>query len=292
MHSQVTAAIMSESLPGRPLPVRRRRVFEEIASELEAQIADGEFVAGGQLPSERALMERFAVSRTSVREALFQLQRAGFIEINNGTRARVTKPSPEALLSQLSGVARQFAGEANGIADLQEARALFECGLVRHAARHATPKQIEKLGLALERNRESITKLDAFSRTDLAFHLVIAEMPGNPIFTSLHVAFSGWLADQRTTGLTISGAAEDASRAHQAIYNGIAEHDPNQAEEAMAKHLAQVSRYFWQARTAEPDAADRGGHAANRHSSEHFRGRPRSSESPSHDSTRYARQPR
>lgn len=283
---------MSESLPGRPLQVRRRRVFEEIAAELEAQIADGKFVAGGQLPSERALMERFAVSRTSVREALFQLQRAGFIEINNGTRARVTKPSPAALLSQLSGVARQFAGEANGIADLQEARALFECGLVRHAARHATPKQIEKLALALERNRESITNLDAFSRTDLAFHLVIAEMPGNTIFTSLHIAFSGWLADQRTTGLTVSGAAEDASRAHQAIYNGIAEHDPNQAEEAMSKHLAQVSRYFWQARMAEPDSADRRGNAATRHSSEHLRGRPRSSELPSYASTRYARQPR
>lgn len=282
---------MNESSP-RPLPHdRRHRVFEEVASRLEAQIASGAFSDSGQLPSERALMQRFAVSRTSVREALFSLQRAGLIEVSNGARARVTKPSPSVLLAQLSGAARQFVGEAGGIADLQEARALFECGLARHAARHATPKQVERLGLALQRNLQSIHDLDAFSRTDLEFHAVLAAMPDNSIFTSLHTAFADWLIDQRTTGLAMSGAAQDAALAHQAIHAAIADRDPHRAEEAMARHLTQVSGYFWQARAASPPA-ERSGDAADEQPPGSSRGRPRSTRSSSRPPARHAPQSR
>jgi DNA-binding FadR family transcriptional regulator len=52
-------------------------------------------------------------------------------------RARVTRRPSPVVLNQLSGVAQSLLALPNGMADLQEARVLFECGLARYAARYA-----------------------------------------------------------------------------------------------------------------------------------------------------------
>lgn len=226
---------------------QRRKLYEDVAAQLEARITTGEYPDGGQLPSERELMQQFGVSRTSVREALFALQKMGLVSVGNGARARITKPNLEVLLAQLSGAVRSLVADREGISQLQEARTLFECGLARHAARHATPRQMERISLALSKNKDSMGDSAAFARTDMDYHLAIAAIPNNAIFTSLHGALAEWLFDQRVTGLTVRGAARDAFRAHESIYAAIVSRDPDQAEQAMASHLAQVSGYFWQA---------------------------------------------
>ncbi|MCC3263717.1 GntR family transcriptional regulator, partial [Paenibacillus polymyxa] len=45
-----------------------------MAAQIHALVAQGEFAAGQRLPAERALAERFDVSRTSVREAIIALE--------------------------------------------------------------------------------------------------------------------------------------------------------------------------------------------------------------------------
>ena len=43
--------------------IKRRRLYEDIASSLEQMIRDADFLPGDQLPSERELMVRFGVGR-------------------------------------------------------------------------------------------------------------------------------------------------------------------------------------------------------------------------------------
>ncbi|MCP2091919.1 UNVERIFIED_ORG: DNA-binding FadR family transcriptional regulator [Paraburkholderia sediminicola] len=234
----------------RATPNQPNRVFTQIADLLAARIDAGEFREGERLPSERDLALDYQCSRTSVREAILLLQSRGLLGKEHKARARVTRPDSAGLLDLLSGAARSLVESVEGIANLQEARALFECGLARHAARHATPKQIERLSLALGENRRSIGDAQAFTRTDMAFHLAIAEIPNNPLFVSLHHALGQWLVEQRTTGMLIQGSMRVVYRDHEAIFDAIAAHDVEAAEKAMADHLANVARYFWKARSA------------------------------------------
>ena len=65
-------------------PVRRRRLYEGVVNQLQALISSGRLEPGDQLPSERALADQLAVSRTSVREGLRILEARGMLEARPG----------------------------------------------------------------------------------------------------------------------------------------------------------------------------------------------------------------
>jgi DNA-binding FadR family transcriptional regulator len=229
-------------------PVKRRKVYEEVARRLEDMMLSGALRPGDVLPSERELVETFGVGRSAIREALFALQRMGLVSIRNGERAYVTKPTPEVVVSELSGAVRHLLAQPDGARHMQHARSLHEVSLSRYAARHATDEDITRLAAALEKNRLAIGDPQAFTRTDVEFHLVLAEISRNPVLVSLQGALGEWLAEQRVTSLKAEGADEAAWQAHEAIYRAVASHDPDAAERAMETHLGEVGAYYWHVR--------------------------------------------
>jgi DNA-binding FadR family transcriptional regulator len=223
----------------------RRKRFEEIAEHLELLIFSGALKEGDRLPAERDLMDRFGVGRSSVREALFALQRKGLIAVRAGAAARVTKPTPQTLVSELSGAARLMLNAPEGVRHLQHARALFEVGLAREAALHADDRDVAALGEALEANRAAMGHQAEFERTDLMFHYTLAMIAHNPIFTSLHHALMGWLAEQRSVSARAGATWQGVYDEHRAIYRAVEKRDAAGAQEAMERHLASVARNYW-----------------------------------------------
>lgn len=85
-------------------------IWFQIMRMLETEISNGVWRQGDRLPSESELCTHFDVSRTSVREALSRLERAGIINRHQGKGAFVeggsgpwswTLPSAPSLLGQL-----------------------------------------------------------------------------------------------------------------------------------------------------------------------------------------------
>ena len=146
-------------------------------------VREGRYSPGDQLPSEREIMEELGVGRSAVREAMLSLQKMGLVTLNSGERARVTTPTAQVLVHELSGAARLLLAQDGGIQRFQEARALFEIGLARLAAQLATKDDLARLKEALEANRLAMDDWVEFMRTDVAFHYVIATIPRNTIFT-------------------------------------------------------------------------------------------------------------
>jgi DNA-binding FadR family transcriptional regulator len=227
-----------------------RRIYQDVARQLAEKINAGEFPDGSRLPSERELAETFGASRTSIREALLSLRSSGLVSVREKARARVTALSSPAFFNQLSGAAQSLLARPNGIADFQEARVLFECGLARYAARHASPKELDQLAGALARNKKAIRNPASFAKTDEAFHVVLAEISRNSVFAALNTALSAWLRDQRTLAITVRGAARRIYEGHEEIYETIAAHDAEAADEAMRKHLTVVAEYYRKAMAA------------------------------------------
>jgi GntR family transcriptional regulator, sialic acid-inducible nan operon repressor len=229
-------------------PIRRRKLYEDVALRIEEMIREGRYAPGDQLPAEREIMEELGVGRSAVREAMLALQRMGLVTVSSGERARVTAPTAKVLVSELAGAARLLLAQEGGVRRFQEARALFEIGLARAAAQRASEADLARLRAALEANRAAIGDHAQFMRTDVAFHYEIAQIPRNAIFTSLYNAVVEWLTEQRETSGRASGAGEAAYAAHERIYRAIAAHDPGAAEVAMERHLHVVVKLYWKMR--------------------------------------------
>jgi DNA-binding FadR family transcriptional regulator len=227
------------------IPIRRRKLYEDVALRIEEMIHEGRYSPGDQLPAEREIMGELGVGRSAVREAMLSLQRMGLVTLSSGERARVTAPTAKVLVGELSGAARLLLAQDGGVERFQEARALFEIGLVRLAAQRASADDLATLRATLEANRASIGDHAKFMTTDVAFHYAIATIPGNAIFTSLYNAVVEWLTEQRETSGRASGAGEAAYAAHERIYQAIAAHDPVAAEAAMQDHLDAVVNLYW-----------------------------------------------
>jgi GntR family transcriptional regulator, sialic acid-inducible nan operon repressor len=234
----------------RRYAIERQKLSDQVVALLEDEIVRGVRHSGDQLPSEREMMRQFGVGRPAIREALFALRRKGLVKVGGGARARVTQPTPAAILGELSGAARHLLEQPGGQQHFQEARSFFEIALARYAARHATRKDLARLEAALALNRESINDLPAFKRTDIDFHFVLAEIPRNPIFPAIHDAMVDWLTDQRDVTLQVVGQVQIAYRAHARIFKAVASRDPDMAERAMVAHLEQLYRVYERVRAS------------------------------------------
>jgi DNA-binding FadR family transcriptional regulator len=223
-----------------------RKRFEEIAEHVELLIFSGRLAEGDKIPSERELMERFGVGRSTVREALFTLQRKGLLRVRPGAAARIVRPTPETLVNDLSGAARHLLSRPDGVRHLQHARALLEIGLARDVALHASADDVGKLTAALEANGRAPDQ-KTFEQTDLMFHYTLAMISHNPIFTSLNHALNEWLAEQRSVSARAGASHHAVYLEHKAIHDAILRRDPVAAQAAMETHLAAVYRNYWKA---------------------------------------------
>ena len=81
----------------------RSPLYERVESVLARDIADGSLPPETQLPPEEGLIERFKVSRTTVRKAIQNLIERGLVEVRRGKGTFVTQPRITQELTELTG---------------------------------------------------------------------------------------------------------------------------------------------------------------------------------------------
>ena len=123
---------------------------------------------------------------------------------------------------------------------------VLECALARKAAVHANLHQLHELRAACDEHRLA-RNLEKGINADIRFHALIAAMSGNPLLVALHAALTGWLRDQRTISVQITGAKGAAAKAHLRIYQMISSRDADGAALAMRNHLLEVEAYYHKA---------------------------------------------
>ena len=226
-------------------PVVRRKLSHEVFDRLVRTIQSGELAPDDQLPSERELMQRYGVGRPAIREAMQQLQQMGLIRIAHGERARVTLPTADAIIDQVSGAMVQLLGRVpGGLDELKDARLLFEVGLAQIAARRVTPEMAAQLRAALEACRAARGDHPRFVAADMAFHRQIAAMSGNMLIRALSQGMLDWLTRFRSDLVTARGAEQLTLEEHDRIADAITAGDPEAAGKAMTDHLGRANRLY------------------------------------------------
>ncbi|MDD1780987.1 FCD domain-containing protein [Enterovibrio sp. ZSDZ35] len=216
--------------------LKKKKLSDHVADELERMIINNTLKEGDTLPSERDLMDAFNVGRPSVREALQRLSQKGLVEIKSGEKTRVTRPSMDTVISNVSGMAIGILSQAKEKKEFEQLRQLFEVAIVREAARNRTEDDLKRLELALLRNKNSLGDYDEFVKTDVDFHIAIIQCINNPIATNLYTTFIDWLIKARSKEL-YSEQHEKNYQHHCEIFDAIKSGDADIAEQAMNSHL-------------------------------------------------------
>lgn len=154
--------------------VRAKRLYEQIAEQIQDIIRAEQLQPGTRLPPERDLAEMLGVSRPSVREALIALETAGYIEVRTGDGTFVRRPSGP--IFTMEG-----ADYGPGPVEQFEARRAVEPACAKLAARVASREQIDNLEASLIRMKESAASGINPAEEHRVFHTSLADASGNSI---------------------------------------------------------------------------------------------------------------
>ncbi len=214
------------------------RAADDLFRKFAEMIDSGALREGYPLPPEREIVETYGVSRTVVREAILALANKGLVEARPRYRPVVREASYDAALETIEEVLRRLLNNPDGVRNLFDTRVMIEAALVRQAATQADKDDIAALKLALEANAAAVIDSELFYQTDMGFHRVLYQIPGNPVLPTIHKAYTTWLAPYWLRMPRSPDRNRENHRAHKAIYDAILMRDPDAAEAALRAHLA------------------------------------------------------
>jgi GntR family transcriptional repressor for pyruvate dehydrogenase complex len=217
--------------------VRRTRVYEGVAQQIQRLIVDGALKPGDMLPPERELAERFAVSRSSVRDAIRTLELAGLLVPKQGEGTMVADVSADALVAPLASV---LVRKRELIAELLDVRKILEPALAARAARNATPEDVARLEAILQRQKEKMARGESAVEEDSEFHYTIAVAARNSVVRKVLDVLMDLLRETRVRSLQVDGRLQRSFAGHRRVLDAIKRRDATAAERAVRVHLEEI----------------------------------------------------
>ena len=218
-----------------------------VIDQLLQSIRDRSLSAGDRLPSEAKLAELTGVGRTSVREALAALRLMGVIETRVGDGSYVAVSVGGGAIP--SGIAEEIAGaisKSEEALQLQEARAVFEAGMVRLAAERWSPEKATEFEELLARMADAAESegYAHYIQLHRDFHLMLAQATDNTIVESTAKSFleymdhEGWQDMERQFYLPNRGEILNESvELHRGIVEALASGDGAVASQRVHDHF-------------------------------------------------------
>ncbi|WP_310564666.1 GntR family transcriptional regulator [Hydrogenophaga sp.] len=194
----------------------------QIVESLTRAIVEHRLHPGTKL-AEQKLADHFGVSRTLVRQALFQLSQNRLIRLEPARGAFVAAPSVDE--------ARQVFA----------VRRMLEVEMTRAFVRQVTPTKIKALREHVAQEKQAVASQDVSGRTELLgdFHVRMAELMGNQVLAELLSELISRCA-LITLMYQSTNAAEHSNEEHADIVKALAAKDETLAVRLMDEHLLHV----------------------------------------------------
>jgi len=193
-----------------------------IVESLTRAIVEHRLHPGTKL-AEQKLADHFGVSRTLVRQALFQLSQNRLIRLEPARGAFVAAPSVD---------------EAKQVFAV---RRMLETEMTRAFVRQVTPGKIKALREHVAQEKQAVENQDVPGRTELLgdFHVRMAELMGNEVLAELLRELISRCA-LITLMYQSTNAAEHSNEEHAEIVHSLAARDEDKAVRLMNEHLQHV----------------------------------------------------
>jgi GntR family transcriptional regulator, transcriptional repressor for pyruvate dehydrogenase complex len=219
--------------------IRRTKLYEKVAQQIQGLIRDGLLKPGDHLPPERELAETFQVSRSSVRDAIRALEVMGLVEPRQGEGTVVRDVTAETLVNPLSALLTQ---KRELVSELLDLRLMIEPPLAGRAAKHATEEEILGLEDILRRQKEKVSRGELAVEEDTEFHYAIAKAARNSVVLKVVDVFMDLLRESREQTLQVDGRLQKSFTGHRRILDAIKNRKASLAEAAMRRHIEEIER--------------------------------------------------
>jgi GntR family transcriptional repressor for pyruvate dehydrogenase complex len=216
--------------------VFRKRLYQQVADDIEVAILNGTYPHDCRLPSEQELAKEYDVSRNVVREALKRLKERGLVFIKTGSGTYVSQPTTKPVSDALHRLL-VYTNNSVSVAHFYEIRRMIEPEVARLAALHATDEDLEAIRGAYNKMDNNRNNPEAWTQADLQFHLEIANATKNPLIQSILNPLNEPLLKVIQAGLSEPSGVEAGLSAHRRIIAAIEAHEPEEARQAMLDHL-------------------------------------------------------
>lgn len=244
---------MEEALgvPARLIrPVRHGNAFEETIERLLQHIKLGLFGVGEKLPAERELAELLGVSRATLRDALAELQKAGYVEVRRG-RSGGTYVAER----RIAGLGSSADLDPAEVTDVLTFRAVLEPAAASLAAKAAlSPRQRRHLLDSLA--DVAAAPVELYRPKDARFHVAIAEVCGSPSLVAAVADTRARVSDLLDRIPFLEPNLEHSNRQHQEIVDAILRGDAEGAYQATMDHLQGTASLLHGFLVSPKDSAD------------------------------------
>jgi len=162
------------------------KIYQLIIDDIQNSIINGELKNGDKLPTERTLVQKYNVSRSSIREALRILDVIGIIECRQGSGNYISNNFSEFCFEPIS---LSFKLQNGTLDDIFQLRNMFEIRSSILAATHIDSLDSKKL-IQLSQQLRATKNINEFNKIDKQIHISIAGYSKNTLLITLYNAIS------------------------------------------------------------------------------------------------------
>ncbi len=216
-------------------PIRRIKLFEDVANRIIDRIQSEVWTVGERIPSEDQLASDFDVSRSTVREAIHMLQSDGILRSRPGSGTFVSENAPLLLgARELATITNQ----PERLHELLQTRYLLEPQLAAMAALRATDNERKALITTIE-TMEGYSDRQSLMNIGHSFHLQLSKMAHHFVLGNFYQSVANQLKVMRILELLPLETYIEDIRMHRAIADAVVDGDADVARRLMQEHLLQ-----------------------------------------------------
>jgi GntR family transcriptional repressor for pyruvate dehydrogenase complex len=222
-------------------PLDDHPAYRQIATVIEERIVGRSLRAGDPLPSEMDLARQFGVNRSTIREAIRELEIHGLLgRVRGEKRLRVTRPQPG---NVSSGVSRALKLHDVTFLELWEAMMAIEPVAAQYAATRRSAAHLQAVMRAAARFKREAADTAAAVSAVVDFFTAVAVASGNQVLALSQAPLNLLLAPALTRMIDrVPQARARIQDAQAKITSAIKLRRSEQARSWMEKHIRDFKR--------------------------------------------------
>lgn len=203
------------------MKIVKSSLAHEIIQKIISGINKGEYKPGDKLPSTEELAKKYGVGRSSIREALLELQALGVILLKHGEGTYV------------SSLFRPNQGPLKNVAEI---RRMIETYCIMEIAPNVDSNIVALLHECIEQMEKNFNDSQTYMYFDRQFHFKITEATSNPMITSILKSVEILFKEIQSSVIDYPGQKSKALEEHKSILNALKLKDPDLAVRAVNIH--------------------------------------------------------